>query len=395
MRVSTQKSFSFSYLILHIIVSERLLRAYKLTIMNRMIKYLTFLVLCSLSCVNKTPTAPIIDQTPKENPTINSSLNQTSVQDTNYIPEVFDPRFTSNSRGKIELNTVFYIDFELNNVSIKNNPKESFKPPSFEGLHLVSGPDISNSTVIISGDVKRSTNWRYTLLPLKNGTFLVGPATVKIDNKIISTRPLEINTQAALQNISEDNKKLTEEGLKEFKKITTETDKSEINDVWVGSIYRNKKYHFRVKFPDNWEYDKGMSINTVARAFDREYGITLSVAIQQLPLVISDETDIYSKISSNEYKEFFRSTFEKAYNTKLEALTIDKSILNNRPAYMLKANYEMSSLDQTVTFMMKSITCLKDSKYYSVQIVIPADFYNEEIDQLFRSFVKSFIFEHY
>ncbi len=184
--------------------------------------------------------------------------------------------------------------------------------------------------------------------------------------------------------------------LKDYRKyanITPETDKSEVNDVWYGSIYRNKKYHLRIQFPDGWERDKGMSINTLARAIDREKGITLSVAIQHHVVEVNDDQEIFDSYSLEEFKSLFNKLLNTTNQTSADDLDIQKGHLNNLPAYIMTYTSKQSSLDQTVTFLMKQVHCLRNSKIYTVSIVIPLEFYDADMEQIFRSFVDSFKFE--
>lgn len=197
------------------------------------------------------------------------------------------------------------------------------------------------------------------------------------------------------QESSNSKSELTKDGLRQFNDFVKKTDKSKENDVWYGSIYRNKKYHFRIEFPKNWELDSGMSINTIARAIDREHGISLSVAIQHLPVDVPDTLDIFQSITFDEFKYSFARALEETNKTILDDLEVKRSILNNLPAYLMSATYNASSIDRTVKFLLLQICCLKESKYYIVQMVLPVDFYNEKSEQIFRSFVDSFKFEFY
>lgn len=190
------------------------------------------------------------------------------------------------------------------------------------------------------------------------------------------------------------NQQLNEAGYREFKSVVDETDKSPANDVWNGSIYRNKKYGFRVQFPEGWEVDKGMSTNTVARAIHREYGITLSAAIQHLPVVVDDKMDILKLYPKEEFKSLMNEVLAKTNKSSIKELDIQQGYLNNLPAYIITATYDLSSMDQTMTFIMRQVQCLRNSKFYNVQMVIPLDFYDDATEQLFRSFVDSYKFEY-
>ena len=61
-----------------------------------------------------------------------------------------------------------------------------------------------------------------------------------------------------------------------------ETDKNPDTSQISGNLYRNKKYHFRIKFPEGWKVDVGDGIHIVQKAsFENS---TISVIVQQFDL---------------------------------------------------------------------------------------------------------------
>ena len=60
------------------------------------------------------------------------------------------------------------------------------------------------------------------------------------------------------------------------------TDKSSDYSEQVGNLYRNTKYHFRIKFPEGWKVGVGDGIHIVQKAsFENS---TISIIVQQLDL---------------------------------------------------------------------------------------------------------------
>lgn len=80
--------------------------------------------------------------------------------------------------------------FEVS-FSIKGNG-DRFTAPDFSGFQIVSGPNVSQSMTSINGSMSVSSSYSYILVPVKVGTFTIGPASVVIGNKRYSTGPVEI-----------------------------------------------------------------------------------------------------------------------------------------------------------------------------------------------------------
>lgn len=88
--------------------------------------------------------------------------------------------------GQNERFKVFFT-FEGNSSNVSG-----FKPPSFEGLRVLSGPNQSTSMQIINGQVSSSISFSYILTPTKLGEFTIGKASVNFNGNTYETNPLTI-----------------------------------------------------------------------------------------------------------------------------------------------------------------------------------------------------------
>lgn len=74
--------------------------------------------------------------------------------------------------------------------------KGSFKAPSFEDFDVLAGPSTSvgQSVQFVNGRQSSSYNctYTYTLMPRENGTFTIGAASVVVNGKTYTTKPLPI-----------------------------------------------------------------------------------------------------------------------------------------------------------------------------------------------------------
>lgn len=109
-----------------------------------------------------------------------------------HLVQAEEPVFKASvSDTRLAQNSVFQVQFELQNASGAN-----YQPPSFQNFKVVGGPSVGSSTMIVNGVVSRSQSWTYTLLAPKAGTFTIGPATVVAGRKKLSTNTITIEVVA-------------------------------------------------------------------------------------------------------------------------------------------------------------------------------------------------------
>jgi hypothetical protein len=109
-----------------------------------------------------------------------------------------DIKFTA-SVSKTEVGTTeqFEVTFTVNANG------DRFTPPSFNGFLVVSGPNVSTSMSVINGNASSSMAYSYDLIAVKEGTYTIGPATIMVNGKKLSTNPIKIKAvkgQAVQQN---------------------------------------------------------------------------------------------------------------------------------------------------------------------------------------------------
>ena len=96
--------------------------------------------------------------------------------------------FTAYSDAKeVVEGGVFEVSFNL-----KNANGQKFTPPSFKGFKVVNGPNNSISSSIINGVVSSEQTISYTIMAPKTGTYLIRPASIKTNNKTLTTKPLQV-----------------------------------------------------------------------------------------------------------------------------------------------------------------------------------------------------------
>jgi hypothetical protein len=109
-----------------------------------------------------------------------------------------DIKFTA-SVSKTEVGTTeqFEVTFTVNANG------DRFTPPSFNGFLIVSGPNVSTSISVINGSSSSSMAYSYDLVAVKEGSYTIGPATIVVNGKKLSTNPIKIKVvkgQAPQQN---------------------------------------------------------------------------------------------------------------------------------------------------------------------------------------------------
>ena len=239
--------------------------------------------------------------------------------------------------------------------------------------------EINNYSVIISFILPLSNKLTATQAAIKLNTY-----EQFFDFVIASFKTTGQKKQDEVEQIN------TEEYL-EYKNKILETDKSKQNEVWINEFYRNTKYKFRISFPKNWEYDGGTSKRTVARAFTREKGITMSVSVTHLEHIKSkDSNNIYSisPITKDQMNQIL--AFQ---NMQLDNFTVEKGYLNNFPAYIYEFTSKQSAGTDSYTYVSKQVQCYNGNKIYVLGINLPIENWDADMYIEFDRFVKSFIFE--
>lgn len=81
--------------------------------------------------------------------------------------------------------------------SLHNADGSDFRPPSFNNCQVLAGPGSSVQTTIINGQISKTIAYTYTLRPERKGKLTIGPASIAVGGRRLSTKPLDITVLEA------------------------------------------------------------------------------------------------------------------------------------------------------------------------------------------------------
>ena len=96
-------------------------------------------------------------------------------------------RFTASvSNSTVGTGEVFQVTFSINTNA------GDFTPPDFRDFRIADGPNQSQSMEIINGSSSSSTSISYDLMAVKEGDFTIGPASITVNGRKLTTSPIKI-----------------------------------------------------------------------------------------------------------------------------------------------------------------------------------------------------------
>ncbi|UMB52936.1 BatD family protein [Lutibacter sp. A64] len=101
---------------------------------------------------------------------------------------------TTVSKDKLGVNQRFRIVFTVNKQGADN-----FKAPPFTNFKVVGGPSSSVNQSWINGKASYAQSYIYILEPKKVGEFLIAPAEIEYNNKIIKSNSIKITVLDAVE----------------------------------------------------------------------------------------------------------------------------------------------------------------------------------------------------
>ncbi|MFK7946772.1 MAG: BatD family protein [Saprospiraceae bacterium] len=120
--------------------------------------------------------------------------------------------------------------------TLENKEGEDFRPPSFKGFQVISGPSTMVNKTFINGRLTQSFSYAYRIRATKIGQLTIGKATMKVGSRILSTTPIKIK-------VVKENPKLAGEQQPIF--VKPEFD---VEEAYIGqqvevtfNLYSNKK----------------------------------------------------------------------------------------------------------------------------------------------------------
>ena len=115
--------------------------------------------------------------------------------------------FTASSDARqVVVGGYFEVSFTLENGQGKN-----FQPPAFKDFKLLSGPNQSISTTSFNGKWSRKLTYSYNLQPKKTGKFTVGAASIEVNGKKYTTKPIRVEVVKGKNNTAASQEELEEQ----------------------------------------------------------------------------------------------------------------------------------------------------------------------------------------
>lgn len=175
------------------------------------------------------------------------------------------------------------------------------------------------------------------------------------------------------------------------KKSPIRADKSDSTFEIAGSLYRNYKYSFRIRFPDSWQFYPGDGKNTVIKSGDQLLGKSISIMVAEF----SDLKIETKEISDNELQKNKQNMIAilKAKNMKPIDLKVIKGYLNNFPAQIVTYKVLVKQQTKEVEYFIKIIHCINRGKMYSISLGMPSFRYDNEESKKIDTVIESFEFE--
>lgn len=131
---------------------------------------------------------------------------------------LYAQKFTASvNKSKVTAGEVFQLDFTLN-ASGKN-----FSPPAFSDFAVYSGPNQSTSMQNINGNISQSITFSYYLAAKKEGTFVIGPASITVSGNIIQSNSITIEA-AKSGSAQQGGQSQTQSGTQEKSKGKTSSE---------------------------------------------------------------------------------------------------------------------------------------------------------------------------
>lgn len=170
------------------------------------------------------------------------------------------------------------------------------------------------------------------------------------------------------------------------------TDKNSDNSEQVGNLYRNTKYHFRIKFPEGWAVGVGDGIHIVQKAsFENS---TISIMIQQLDL--KGNEGFTSIKDAGSAKEFIDTMIEgtKLKFSDVKIINYGETKIDNESAYWVEYSMNSQVLDYQLKMTGLGYFLAKGDIMYAITAGTATDDYSK-IKPLFTQTVSTFVLENY
>lgn len=169
-------------------------------------------------------------------------------------------------------------------------------------------------------------------------------------------------------------------------------DKSNIYSEISGNMYRNTKYHFRIKFPEGWKIGVGDGIHIVQKATSGDS--TISIFVQQFDL---EGYEGFSSIKdAGTAKEVIDTVIEGSGEkfSDVKIINYGETKIDNEPAYWVEYSAKTQVLDYNLKIITLAYFLAKGDIMYSINAGTATDNYSE-VKPIFMQTASTFVLENY
>lgn len=170
------------------------------------------------------------------------------------------------------------------------------------------------------------------------------------------------------------------------------TDKSSEYSEVSGSLYRNTKYNFRIKFPEGWELKSGDGPNILQKATNGNASI--SIGVRELPKILAGNAENINDVYTlEEFKDEIINGLKEKF-PDVRVIDRGETKLDNKTTYWVKHEMTYSALDVKVKATQIQYQLLDKNILYFITVGTITDEYNE-VESTIKKSISTFVLENY
>ena len=169
------------------------------------------------------------------------------------------------------------------------------------------------------------------------------------------------------------------------------TDKSISNEEIIENLYRNTKYNFRIKFPNNWEIQSGDGPNIIKKAVGE--GGTISVGVREINSNKNNNLTIKDVFTIDEFLESGLDEIKVSFPGAVIA-DYGETKIDNKPVYWFKYDASYSALETTVDLTILHYVLLYNNIFYFIDAGTSSDNF-ATLESTLKESVSTLVIEEY
>lgn len=197
------------------------------------------------------------------------------------------------------------------------------------------------------------------------------------------------------QTENKDRQKYLKPSYKEI--ITASPDSTKFIEFFdsTANIYSNFKYGFSIKFPQDWQIDKGFSEHTVVRGYQEDNAATFSVNVIEVDVNRNSSFSLWSYFDENRsnVEAQYKTQIEKLLNSQISEYSAQKVYLDNHEAIQREFMYSVKNFDTEINMKGLMYQVTNVPFVYTIGLHVPLLFFNADSEG-YRSLINGFYFTY-